>query len=399
MKVQTAVELFALCDIPGVNLVLHEPVPWPIYDQFGRLLMAHGAILQSENQLNILYKVGHLHTRDLPKKPGRNLDPVKYDIKANPFIEFDDLCQRLKSVYERVYAHKLQEDSLIRGIYDILLSLQGLYAVHHEALLGIVHLGHEYQMLNPVPYTVVHALRSAIIAECLLQTQNLSREQATLCLAATLTCNLSLYPYQDKLHQKDQPLSEDQRRVINQHPQQSIELLCKNGLDDADWFNIIRLHHYRPDGQGYPQQLNPGESLPLEAELLALAQTYTALLTPRAYRPAFSYIKALKYLSEQRGIQFNDVLARKLIKTLGHFPAGVFVRLCNTELAVVIGRTDDPQCPLVASVIKPDGERFAVPRRRDTRNEEFKVCQVAVLKDSLGVNPSLLWGIEAKRVA
>jgi HD-GYP domain-containing protein (c-di-GMP phosphodiesterase class II) len=63
---------------------------------------------------------------------------------------------------------------------------------------------------------------------------------------------------------------------------------------------MVRNHHERYNGTGYPDQLK-GEEIPLSARVLAIADIFDALTTTRSYRPAYSLDEALKIMADDAG--------------------------------------------------------------------------------------------------
>ena len=63
-------------------------------------------------------------------------------------------------------------------------------------------------------------------------------------------------------------------------------------------------HHERWDGKGYPEKLH-GEVIPLSARIMAVADVFDALTSPRVYKPAFPIEKALEILQQGAGTQFD----------------------------------------------------------------------------------------------
>ncbi len=72
---------------------------------------------------------------------------------------------------------------------------------------------------------------------------------------------------------------------------------------------IAHWHHEKWDGSGYPDGLN-GDAIPLSARLMAVADVFDALISPRVYKPAMSYEKAREIITEGSGGHFDpDIVA------------------------------------------------------------------------------------------
>ncbi len=71
--------------------------------------------------------------------------------------------------------------------------------------------------------------------------------------------------------------------------------------------SIAYTHHEKYDGSGYPRQLR-GEDIPIEGRIVALADVYDALLSPRVYKPAFTRQRALDIMTKGNGSHFDPVV-------------------------------------------------------------------------------------------
>jgi len=76
---------------------------------------------------------------------------------------------------------------------------------------------------------------------------------------------------------------------------------------------IIRHHHERFDGKGYPDGLK-GEEIPILSRILSVADVYDALTTDRAYRRKMSNEKAIEIIKENVGSQFDPAIARVFLE-------------------------------------------------------------------------------------
>ena len=92
------------------------------------------------------------------------------------------------------------------------------------------------------------------------------------------------------------PLDDDEWRIMKRHPEAGVELLADI---DFPWDirPMVRNHHERWDGKGYPDGLG-GEAIPLSARILCIADVYDALTTTRSYRAGFNHNRAVDIMSE-----------------------------------------------------------------------------------------------------
>lgn len=346
-------------------------------------------MIPSEDFLRLLEQVGFF-AREVTTSLVRQ--PLTFKERVNPFAEFDDLCLQLESLFADLETRrKLSPSNVQRRVQDIAVNLQGLVRYDADALMGAVHLSDRFE------YQVHHPMQIAVLTELILERLKVRQEVRLSTLSAALTSNLAMNPYQSTLDQQNGPLSDIQRKIINVHPLMSAARLREVGVDDELWIELVEQHHEKIDGSGYPKGLKV-DSIRREALVLALADVYSAMVTPRVYRGPIKLTESLKDLFTQRGSKFDDKLTRLFINELGLYPPGIYVRLNNGELAVVVGRSSDFKAPFVASIKKPDGSIHSSPRRRNTAEDEFGISYVCDPSECVRVDPSQLWGFEALRV-
>ncbi|WP_177203478.1 HD-GYP domain-containing protein [Marinospirillum celere] len=379
---------FELLKIASGDLVVGQPTPWSICDSKGSLLVEKGSPIDSEDFKRLLEQVGYF-----AKQINQALvQPVRLKGKVNPFAEFDDLCVQLEAIFKRIEAGQhFPTGLLIKRFHRFIASLQGLVHYDADALLGAVHLTESFE------YPIQHPMQIAVLTELILARLKVDQETRLSVLGAALTCNLAMNPFQKRLDQQKGPLLPAQKDLINRHPLISAEMLRVAGVDDELWLELVTQHHEKLDGSGYPLGLK-GNAIRREARILALGDVYSAMVTPRGYRGPLKLKDSLKDLFQQRGRAFDGKLTELFIMELGLYPPGIYVRLSNDDLAVVIGRTDHPKSPMVASIRRSDGYMYPSPRKRDLREGEIEVRYVCDATEKVKINPATLWGIDALRV-
>ena len=97
-------------------------------------------------------------------------------------------------------------------------------------------------------------------------------------------------------------LDDSEFEIVKQHPVDSAEMV--RDLGDAEITAMVRHHHERLDGTGYPDRL-AGDEIPLGARIIAVADTFDAMTSSRPYRTACRHKKALDVLAKEAGAQLD----------------------------------------------------------------------------------------------
>jgi putative two-component system response regulator len=115
------------------------------------------------------------------------------------------------------------------------------------------------------------------------------------------------------------PLTDAEFEVVKRHPVDGAVMLA--GIGDPDIVAIVRSHHERLDGAGYPDGLT-GAEIPLGARLIAVADTFDALTSTRSYRSAATHKRALDILRQEAGAQLDGPAVAAFLRTYsGRRPA------------------------------------------------------------------------------
>jgi putative nucleotidyltransferase with HDIG domain len=160
-----------------------------------------------------------------------------------------------------------------------------------------------------------HNLRVAEIAVQIGRAMELPNETLRTLARAGLLHDVGKIGIPDAILSKPGALDPAEWTVIKKHPELGHEILSRVDRLRRE-AQIVIAHHERLDGSGYPRGLR-GEQIPLEARILAVADTYDVLVSDRPYRKAFDRSHAYRILREECGTHLWEPAVRALFKSLG----------------------------------------------------------------------------------
>src|SRR3989441_408398 len=148
-------------------------------------------------------------------------------------------------------------------------------------------------------YTFGHCERVARNAVAMARALGLDDQDETTVLLGAYVHDVGQLRIPHELLHKPEPLTREERNVVQMHPIWGIELLA-NVEFPWDLKPIIRWHHERYDGTGYPDRLK-GDAIPLAAQIVGILDVYDALTTARAYQAGLPPAQALAEMTRCRG--------------------------------------------------------------------------------------------------
>jgi putative nucleotidyltransferase with HDIG domain len=175
------------------------------------------------------------------------------------------------------------------------------------------------EMLNATveakdPYTAGHSRRVQEIALAIGRQLGLDQARLEALRLAGLFHDIGKLAVPDAILTKPARLSTDEFALIQQHSEAGARIVGKFGRL-RDIVPIIRHHHERWDGGGYPDRL-AADSIPLEAAIVGLADAWDAMTTDRPYHRALTVQEALAEVRSGRGAQFAPEVVDAFLATL-----------------------------------------------------------------------------------
>ena len=154
-------------------------------------------------------------------------------------------------------------------------------------------------------YTGEHSAEVGELAGRIAARMGLDADEVELLRLAGSLHDVGKLAIPEDILRKPGPLNESERIVLERHPQIGFRMLDSLGIEPvASW---VLHHHERWDGRGYPDRLG-GDSIPLGARILFVADAYDAMTTERVYRGRLSHEAAIRELERCAGTQFDPLV-------------------------------------------------------------------------------------------
>lgn len=162
------------------------------------------------------------------------------------------------------------------------------------------------------PYTGGHSRRVTEYARGILQELGMHGPDVDLIIAAARLHDIGKIAMPDHVLLKDGKLTDEEWATMMEHPERGADLLTRYP-DFSRGVEIVRHHHERWDGQGYPHRLRERD-IPFGARVIAVADSYDAMTSDRPYRKGMSPEKATSILRQGRGVQWDGAVVDAFLR-------------------------------------------------------------------------------------
>ena len=250
-------------------------------------------IRKFNKELYILLLTGH---KDLapPLETIRRLDIQGYCEKSD---KFDQLLLLIESGIKSI--------AQMKEIKAINKELSETYEKLEEAYMeSIETLRHTVDAKDP--YTRGHSDRVAEISVLIGQKLGLSEKDLRTLRIGGLFHDIGKIGVPDSILQKEARLTDDEYSEIKNHPAIGVHILSTASIF-ADIIPIVKHHHEKYDGNGYPSRLK-GEEIPYLARIATIADSFDAMSSKRSYRNSLSLDIIKEEFRKNRGTQFDPEL-------------------------------------------------------------------------------------------
>lgn len=341
---------FAKTPVPNLQLgmfVAELDRPWletPFLIQ-GFVLTEFGQLSVLGEHCNFVYvdtgksaPVGSVkpHKKPLKKSVGETFSAhqLKQYRDTTPFEEELQTANRIYADYEHTVAklyddagkgHKIniqQVNMVVGNIVDSVVRNPDACAMLHK-------------MRRKADYLYNHAIGMSVWSAALGRQIGLPIGEIKKIALAALLCDIGKVGISSRILDKPAQLNTAEFELVKRHVivDGAFDKMLPTLPDTVT--KIIRTHHERHDGSGYPQGLTK-DQIPVYTRIVAIADCYDAMTSNRSYRQAISPTEACKVLYELRDIHFQGEIVEEFIQCVGLYPVGTLVELNTGEVGVVM---------------------------------------------------------------
>lgn len=263
--------------------------------------------------------LGYLQTKDgtriISTIGGHDL-PYTFDEKVYETISIESANNSSLTLYNH------SEQKLTSDIINLVKSLLNITRVFLKLRTFEANERLFFKRINDVlitilnyheSYTVSHSIRCSDYAAGIAKRLLLDDEAVARIYWATLIHDIGKIAIPREILNKSSKLSPEEFEIVKSHPVIAADLLKKAGLEDIA--KMIRHHHERIDGQGYPDGLT-GEQIPIESRIIAVVDAYDAMTSERPYKRMLTNEEAIEELKANSGTQFDPLIVRIFIELL-----------------------------------------------------------------------------------
>ncbi|MEQ8483274.1 MAG: HD-GYP domain-containing protein [Pseudomonadales bacterium] len=276
---------------------------------------------------------------------------------------------QFESIWQDLIAHRQVRIESFRTIVDPMVDS---VLRNKDALVTLM------RVQNLDRHTHEHCLALAVWASLLGRQLGLPPEQIkSLALGCSLVDIGKVRVPQEVLYKPDR-LNDEELSLVREHVEHSLDMVEDMGERNDAVLDIVRWHHERMDGSGYPDGLR-GDAIPVFARMAGIVDSYDAMISPRVYAETMSSYQALVELQDLCPTRFQSELVNQFVQAIGLFPNGALVELSTGEVGVVFGQNPGrrlrPKVMVILDAAKRRCDHLIIIDLKNVGEKELRIAR------------------------
>lgn len=225
-------------------------------------------------------------------------------------------------------------------------------------------------------YLFLHSINVAVFSIMMGMTMNYTEEKLMELGLGALLHDIGMIMVDQSILKKETALNTSELEIVRRHPEIGFNILRTYREVSTMSAHIAFQHHERVDGTGYPR-LMEGKQIIEYAKVVAVADTFDAVVSDRPYRNGYSSSEAITILKKLSNSYFEPEIVDALIANIARYPVGSILLLNSGNLALVTGVTKaNANLPEIHIISDPIGGLLTLPFKVELNNtNKYKIVR------------------------
>lgn len=325
-----------------------------IYGDYGNLLLGKGVVL-SERLMDKLHK-HHIYYVYINDDLSEGIDPqgtICEDTMIRSVKTVRKIMEKMLDNKNKVSARGIIPLDEYIAVENIIKAIMEDINDNPDSLYMITGL------IGTDMYTYQHSVNVAILT--ILTLKNMGYKEAVIKKIAlgALLHDIGKAKIDTELINKSEKLTDDEFTEMKEHSNYGYDMIREDCVLSSYAKTIIKLHHEKLDGSGYPSGLK-GNDIPEFVRLITICDMYDAMTTDRAYRRRMPIYEAIEILMGESIYRIDPLVLKTFIKNICIYPPGSGVKLLDGRIGIVKEyHAEFPDRPLLRIIGVDESSRFS----------------------------------------
>lgn len=316
-----------------------------VYDEKGLPLLREGAEITPGFIMRLRQKnIPAVYVKDHLGEAVEYSDVIDHEVRVKAVQSIKGIFDKIEKQRETAVKRVRQEDyEEVRSLFDLIYeSIEN----NKGATFNVA------ELMSSDLYTYNHSLNVAILSILTAKTMGESRERLKELGVGAILHDIGKVSIPDSILNKPSKLTDEERRIVETHPEKGYEMVQGNSGISAFTKAIILQHHERSDGSGYPEGIRGGSMHPF-VKVVSLCDVFDATTSDRCYRMQMPAYRALELVSSQVHTGFENEIFQAFAQNVSIYPLGSCVQLSDGREAIVVRNNPEHPARPVVRLLNP----------------------------------------------
>jgi HD-GYP domain-containing protein (c-di-GMP phosphodiesterase class II) len=274
--------------------------------------------------------------------PPASVTPANRDDEVSVYSDISELRRELANAKDQhdqasLLIREVMDNLSNGGKLDIKMAEKAVQPIIDSVMKNDSAMAWLVRMRETSDYLYTHSISSAIWATVMARHIGMPKDSIEAAGLGAMLLDIGKTRLPREILLKPGRLTDAEMVIARGHVHLGIEILQESAGVSKPVLAMVRTHHERHDGSGYPLGLS-GQQIPVLGRIAGIVDYYDAVTSRRPYAEALSSYDCLRSLNKMAGRGFQAEMVEQFIQSIGFFPPGTLVQLNDASVAVVIAQ-------------------------------------------------------------